>query len=62
MSKEIIRKEEEELEVYDATNMSADDVLAQIEASMAGMNAVNQKRVVFTNEGKTFEDVLDEKN
>lgn len=53
------RSKESEIESYDASNMTPEQVLAQIEASMAGMTAEIQKRVVFTNDGETFEDVID---
>lgn len=53
------RSKESEIESYDASNMTPEQVLAQIEASMAGMTAETQKRVVFTNDGETFEDVID---
>lgn len=53
------RSKEADLQTFDASNMSAEDVLAQIEKSMSEMTEVNQKRVVFTNDGETFEDVID---
>lgn len=53
------RSKEADIETYDASNMTAEEVLAQIEASMAGMSAENQKRVVFTNDGETFKDVIE---
>lgn len=54
----IERSKESEIETYNATDMSPEEVLAQIEASMANMDKDNQKRVVFTNDGETFEDVI----
>lgn len=53
------RSKESEFEVFDASQMTPEDVLAQIEQSMAQMTADNQKRVVFTNDGETFKDVID---
>lgn len=53
------RSKEDDIEVHDASNMNYEQVLAQIEASMAGMSVENQKRVVFVNDGETFEDVID---
>ncbi len=54
----IERSKQSEIETYNATDMSPEEVLAQIEASMANMDKDNQKRVVFTNDGETFEDVI----
>ncbi len=54
----IERSKESEIETYNATDMSPEEVLAQIEDSMANMDKDNQKRVVFTNDGETFEDVI----
>lgn len=53
------RSKEADIETYDASSMTTEEVLAQIEASMAGMTAEHQKRVVFTNDKETFEDVID---
>lgn len=55
----IERSKESDIETYDASQMTAEEVLAQIEASMQNMTANNQKRVVFVNDGETFEDVID---
>ncbi len=56
----IIEKTDEgDLAVFDASDMSPDQVLAQIEHSMANMDAKNQKRIVFTNDGETFDDVIE---
>ncbi|WOO89215.1 hypothetical protein R2F61_00505 [Mollicutes bacterium LVI A0078] len=55
----IERSKESDIETYDASQMTAEEVLAQIEASMKNMTANNQKRVVFVNDGETFEDVID---
>lgn len=58
--KEVVeRAKESEFEVHDASSMTAEEVLAQIEASMSGMTKTNQKRVLFVNDGETFEDVID---
>lgn len=57
--KEVIeRSKESEIETYNASDMSPEQVLAQIESSMARMTTNNQKRVVFTNDRETFEDVI----
>lgn len=47
------------VEKIDATNLSAEEVLAQIENSMETMNENNQRRIVFTNSNETFDDVVD---
>ncbi len=58
--KEVVeRSKESDLEVHDASTMTPEQVLAQIEASMSEMTNTNQKRVVFVNDGETFEDVID---
>lgn len=58
--KEVVeRSKDSDLEVHNASNMTPEEVLAQIEASMSGMSKTNQKRVVFVNDGETFEDVID---
>ncbi|WOO87459.1 hypothetical protein RZE82_00540 [Mollicutes bacterium LVI A0039] len=49
------------VETYDATELSVEEVLAQIESSMQSMDENTKRRVVFTNSGETFEDVLDNK-
>lgn len=53
------RSKESDLEIYNATEMTEVEVLAQIEASMSEMTVASQKRVVFVNDGETFEDVID---
>lgn len=55
----IERSKESDIETYDASQMTAEEVLAQIEASMQNMTANSQKRVVFVNDGETFEDVIE---
>lgn len=49
---------ESEIETYDASDMSVEDVLSQIELSMSQMSSDNKKRIIFTNDDETFEDVL----
>ncbi len=53
------RSKESDIETFDASQMTAEEVLAQIETSMQNMTVNNQKRVVFVNDGETFEDVID---
>lgn len=48
------------IETYDSSQMSEEEVLQQIESSMAQMDANSLRRVVFTNSHKTFEDVISE--
>lgn len=55
----IERSKESDIETFDASQMTAEEVLAQIEASMQNMTVNNQKRVVFVNDGETFDDVID---
>lgn len=47
------------IEYHDATELSPEQVLAQIEASMQSMDESSQRRVVFTNDGETFEERID---
>lgn len=51
--------EESKVEIYDATKMSEEEVLAQIEKSMSLMDQDTKHRVIFKNDEESFEDVLD---
>ncbi len=52
---------EDEIETFDATNLCEQDVLELIEKSMANMDQSNQKRIVFTNQNETFDDIIKNK-
>lgn len=54
------QSKQSDIEAYDASDMTVEDVLAQIEQSMENMDQNSKRRVVFTNNGETFEDVIDQ--
>lgn len=49
------------VESFDATEMTAEEVLAQIENSMRNMDENTMRRVVFTNSDQSFDDVISKK-
>lgn len=56
----VIEKEDNsDVQYVDASNLTPEEVLAHIEGQMADMNINNQQRIVFTNDGETFEDVVE---
>lgn len=51
--------EESKVEIYDATKMNEEEVLAQIEKSMSLMDQNTKRRLIFKNDEESFEDIID---